>query len=74
MEWGSVQTKFASINLTLGKFFNLFKQRAINSLDSKVHVTQYAGGFKYLKVLEYHFHFKEIKIEYWLVISQIYRK
>ena len=48
-ECGSVHTKLASINFILERFFSLFKQSAISSRDSKVHVTQYAGGFRYLK-------------------------
>ena len=49
LECGSVHTKLASINFILERFFSLFKQSAISSRDSKVHVTQYAGGFRYLK-------------------------
>ena len=44
LEWGSVHTKMASINLTFDKFFNLFKHKAINSLDSNEHTTQKFGG------------------------------
>ena len=49
-ECGSVQTKTASINLTFCKFFNRFRHRAINSRDSREHITQVVGGFKYLKM------------------------
>ena len=49
-ECGSVQTKMASMSLTLDKFFSFFRHNAINSLDSKAAVTQKLGGFKYLKI------------------------
>ena len=37
------------MSFTFCRFFNLLRQRAISSRDSRAQMTQVVGGFKYLK-------------------------